>query len=74
MTAVYIILGIFAYLAIGGFLSGLFREIGLADYMWYVSWPFTLIILLFMIMLEPFERLGYWVLTKFRDTKNRKKK
>jgi hypothetical protein len=74
MTAVYIILGIFAYLAIGGFLSGLFDDIGLDEFMWYTAWPFVLIYVVVMLTAMPFENLGLRVVRKLRELRNRKKK
>ena len=74
MTAVYIILGIFAYLAIGGFLAGLFNDIGFDEFIWYTAWPFMVIYVVIMLTAMPFDNLGHWVVRKIRALQNRKKK
>ena len=68
------ILCIIAYLAIGGFLAGIFNDIGLDEFMWYTVWPFVLIYVVVMLITMPFENLGSWVVKKFREAQNRKKK
>ena len=75
MTALYIILGIFAYLAIGGFFAGLFDELYFDVFFWYVAWPAVLLVLLILVaIILPFKNLGYWIRDKIRSTQNRKKK
>lgn len=74
MTAIYIILGTFAYLAIGGFLAGLFDELYFDVFFWYVAWPFVLLVLLILLVILPFQNLGYWIRDKLREAQNRKKK
>lgn len=67
------ILVIMAYLAIGGFLAGLFDDAPLDNFYWYLAWPGVLIVVLILLLEVPFERLGYHVLNKLRDIRKRKK-
>lgn len=74
MTIVYIILVAFIYLVIGGFLAGLFYDVGVDEFQWYIAWPFILIYVVIMFTAMPFQNLGSWVVRKLREAKNRKKK
>lgn len=68
------ILCITAYLAIGGFLSGIFDEWDIDDFYWYLAWPFVLLVILIVLIEDPFKNLGRWTVTKIRDITNRKNK
>ena len=68
------ILCIVTYLAIGGFLAGVFEDISLDEFWWYLAWPFWLLIFVIILIEDPFKNLGRWTLTKLRDIKNRKNK
>lgn len=74
MIAIYIILGIVAYLAIGGFLAGLFEEMYFDSFAWYLAWPVVLLIVLCLFMEIPFELLGRNVRDWIRQSQNRNKK
>lgn len=62
------------YLAIGGFLSGVFDECDIDEFYWYLAWPFLLVIVAIMVLEVPFEKLGQWTLTKIRDIRKGKNK
>lgn len=66
------ILGIVAYLGIGGLLSGIFEDLRLDDFIWYLLWPFVVLIFLIILMEIPFERIGSIILDKIKHVWNRK--
>lgn len=68
------ILAIVAYLAIGGLLAGIFDDVGVDDFVWYLGWPVVVIVSLIFIITEPFQHLGQCIVTKIRAIKNRKHK
>ena len=68
------ILCIAVYLAIGGFLSGIFDECDVDEFYWYLAWPFLLLIIVIILIEDPFKTLGRWTVTKIRNIKNRKNK
>ena len=66
------ILGIVGYLAIGGFLAGVFEDVGMDVFAWYLAWPVFAFITLLMFIEMPFQNLGRYMVTKIRQIKNRR--
>lgn len=66
------ILGIIGYLAIGGFLAGVFEDMRIDAFAWYLAWPVFGFIVLLIFMEMPFENLGRYMVTKIRQIRNRR--
>lgn len=68
------ILMIVAYLAIGGVLAGIFEDLRLDEFVWYLLWPFMVLVYLIILMEIPFERVGSVIRDRIRLIKNRNHK
>lgn len=66
------ILCITVYLAIGGLLGGIFEDLRLDDFIWYLLWPFVVLMFLIILIEIPFERIGSFIRDKIRHVWNRK--
>ena len=68
------ILGIVAYLLIGGLLSGVFEDVGVDEFIWYLVWPVLILIWLLLVIEAPFHSLGRYMVTKIRQIRSRRHK
>lgn len=63
----YILCGIIVYLAIGGLLSGIFEDYYIDDFLWIISWPCCLIVMLVELISRPFTNFGSFIKDKVKD-------
>lgn len=72
MTVIYIILAAIAYIAIGGFLGGLFQDDDVI-YVWIVFWPVMLLFVSVVYVAYWPSKLGDTIISAIKRNKRRKK-